>query len=79
MKVFLLENYPYDYGYCPVSLIAANSANEAYKIYMNSSKKLNWDEDYSINSFKEIKNLNYNEDSCILVDHNEIINKYRED
>lgn len=73
MKVFLLENIPYDYGACPVSLIAANSAEEARKIYMNTSDRLCSDENYSVEEFSEIKNVSYDGDSRILVDNNEII------
>ena len=73
MKVFLLENIPYEYGACPVSLIAANSAKEARKIYMNTSDRLCSDENYSVEEFAEIKNVSYNGDSRILVDNNEII------
>ena len=73
MKVFLLVNTPFDYGACPVSLIAANSAEEAHKIYMTTSACLCREENYCIEEFEEIKNVSYDGDSCILVDHNEII------
>ena len=72
MKVFLLVNTPFDYGACPVSLIAANSAEEAHKIYMTTSDCLCSEENYCIEEFAEIKNVSYDGDSCILVDNNEI-------
>lgn len=75
MKVFLLINTPFDYGACPVSLIAANSSEEAHNIYMTTSDRLCSEENYCIEEFAEIKNVSYNGDSCILVDNNEIICK----
>jgi hypothetical protein len=73
MKVFLLENYPFEYGDCPLSLIAANDANDAHKIYMSTSNWLTVGEKYSVEEFKEIRNVSYNGDACILVDKNEMI------
>ena len=68
MKVFLLENIPYEYGACPVSLIAANSAKEARKIYMNTSDRLCSDENYSVEEFEDYVIVRTTFDSAFICD-----------